>query len=198
MDLVLIGSRHPGGAARVVGLRRLDEHDQARILHHWLALSPDDRRRLCQGLQSDAGSERHAATLDFSRTIAVGATTHDDAALLGLAAAVLDHPERPAIAEVTVSLLEEARGYGLARDLVGRVIDEAFARGAHTCRFDVRPDDPASLRLLRALGARDGSTALANPWQRRSAPSGSPGSAPPARHAPATQKAVPLCEPASA
>ena len=58
------------------------------------------------------------------------------------------------VAEVSVYVAERARGRGVGRALLGRLIDESGAAGIWTLQAGVFPENRASLALHRACGFR--------------------------------------------
>ena len=67
-----------------------------------------------------------------------------------MAEAHLDDAQRPASAELSVSVLAPWRAAGLGR----QALEVAFRCGARAARFKFSPSDRPLIRLLQALDAR--------------------------------------------
>jgi ribosomal-protein-alanine N-acetyltransferase len=62
-------------------------------------------------------------------------------------------PPRSEFADIqTIAVAPGARGHGLGRQLMGRLIGEAAARGAASVLLEVRADNPVAEALYRSLG----------------------------------------------
>ena len=155
------GHVQPMGSRRsiaVVGgrpaIRRLGRRDLPAIEAHLLALGPTDRHARFHACLGDAAIAGYVRRIDFGRMILVGAVDGPSGRIVGLAEAHLDDPLAPAVAEISVSVLESERGRGIGRRLVARAVDLAFGRGAGRAEFFFSPDNRALARLVGALGGR--------------------------------------------
>lgn len=139
--------------ARLV-IRSLVARDLPAVEAHLLALELVDRCQRFHACRSDAALAAYVAGLDLERVILIGAFDPRNGALVGLAEAHLDDAQRPASAELSVSVLAPWRNAGLGRRLVRRALAVAFRCGVRSARFELAPDNRPMCRLLQALGAR--------------------------------------------
>jgi ribosomal protein S18 acetylase RimI-like enzyme len=145
--------RGPSPAGRLI-IRPLVPRDLPAVEAHLLALELVDRCQRFQGCKSDAALAAYVAGLDLERVILIGAFDPGSGALVGLAEAHLDDAQRPAAAELSVSVLAPWRDAGLGRRLVREALAAAFRCGARSARFELAPDNRPMHRLLQALGAQ--------------------------------------------
>lgn len=136
----------------------LGEGDRALIHDHLVQLTRADRIRRFGAPLADVALDLHVGRIDFARTIVLGALA-GRGRLIGLVEAHFDRNTAPAVAKIGVTVDPAARGQGLGRRLVGRVVEQAFARGAFAVEFDFAPDDHPIVRIAADLGARVDATA---------------------------------------
>lgn len=141
------------GRARLV-IRLLVPRDLPAVEAHFLALDLLDRCQRFHACRSDAALAAYVNGLDLERVILIGAFDAWCGALVGLAEAHLDDAQRPAAAELSVSVLAPWREAGLGRRLVREALAAAFRCGARSARFELAPDNRPMRRLLQALGAQ--------------------------------------------
>lgn len=99
----------------------------------------------------DAWATWAAGKLEVGRCVAEGAD-----GVLGFAALapVSARPVYAGVAEVSVYVAARARGRGLGRALLGRVVTDAETAGLWTLQSSVFPENEATLALHAALGFR--------------------------------------------
>jgi GNAT superfamily N-acetyltransferase len=135
-------------------IKTLAPRDLPAVVAHFLAFELVDRCQRFHGARSDDALAAYVSGLDLERTILIGAREVMTGRIVGLAEAHLDDAQRPATAELSVSVLAPWRDAGLGRRLVRRALDIAFQCGARGARFHFSPDTRAMIRILKALGAR--------------------------------------------
>jgi len=140
-------------AARLI-IRPLVLRDLPAVEAHLLALELVDRCQRFRACRSDAALAAYVAGLDLERVILIGAFDPRSGALVGLAEAHLDDAQRPASAELSVSVLAPWRNAGLGRRLVRQALEVAFRCGARAARFEFSTSNRPLIGLLQALGAR--------------------------------------------
>jgi ribosomal protein S18 acetylase RimI-like enzyme len=140
-------------AARLM-IRPLVLRDLPAVEAHFLALELVDRCQRFRACVGDAALASYVAGLDLERVILIGAFDLRSGALVGLAEAHLDDAQRPASAELSVSVLASWRNAGLGRRLVRQALEVAFRCGARAARFEFSTSNRPLIRLLQALGAR--------------------------------------------
>lgn len=146
------GAAPPARRASRLVFVELGECDRPALEQHLARLGPTDRIRRFQRPVSNASLGLYVGRIDFEHTLMIGAL-HLPATFVGVAEARFERGPAPT-ASIEVSVDASHRGGGLARHLIGLVVEEAFARGAQALVFRFDLGARAGLRLGRAFGAQ--------------------------------------------
>ena len=128
-------------------IHELGPLDRPRLLEHYRALGPDDRRLRFGFRLSDEYLADYVARIDFARDHVFG--------VFGSAfelIAVAHMGRMGETAELGLSVLEPYRREGLARRLVARAMQRATALGRRELWIHFVQDNHAMARLTRSLG----------------------------------------------
>ncbi len=128
--------------------RKLRSYERNAYLGLLRTLRPDDRRMRFHSITSDEQLERHAAGLDFTRTIFLGAFI--EGALVGVGEVAL-RSSQPDEAEIAVIVGAAFRSRGIGRTLTRRTLRIAQNRGARSVWMFCFPDNAPMQKIARGL-----------------------------------------------
>jgi RimJ/RimL family protein N-acetyltransferase len=131
--------------------RKLRAFERSGYLGHLRSLSVDDRRARFHTITSDDQLARHAAGVNFTRTVFLGAFV--EGVLVGVGEVALGTKAEHE-AEKAVSVGASFRGRGIGGELTRRVIRIAQNRGAHSVWMFCLPDNTAMRNIARNLRGR--------------------------------------------
>jgi GNAT superfamily N-acetyltransferase len=127
--------------------RKLLRADAAKIEAHFLALSPDDRRRRFHALVGDDVIGAYCRSFDWSARATIGAFDFDR--LVGIAECVR---LAGGSAEIAVSVDARWQHHGVGRELVRRAVASAANSGVAIAVLDYTPGETSIPHIARSLG----------------------------------------------
>jgi GNAT superfamily N-acetyltransferase len=127
--------------------RKLLRADMAKIEAHFLALSPDDRRRRFHSPVGDDTIRAYCHSFDWNERAIIGAFALDR--LVGIAEAVRIAENS---AEIAVSVAADWQHHGVGRELVRRAVASAANSGVAIAVLDYTPGETSIPHIARSLG----------------------------------------------
>lgn len=132
--------------------RKLLPAELPRYRAHLLRLDRTDRYARFTGTVSDQTIERHCESIDWSRTVLIGAFVRNE--LRGAAELCTDRVLWPDEAEVGISVEKDLQGMRVGSTLVRRMLTVARNRGIRTLHMHCLADNVRMRALCRRFGAR--------------------------------------------
>lgn len=123
--------------------------DDPKILEHFLALTPEDRRCRFHGMTSDERIARYCAEMARREAHLVGC--FEGERLVGLIEVALTEQEGSRQGEIGMSVAADRRGRGIGHALVEHALDYAANRGLPLV-FGYLPDNTRIPRIVLDLG----------------------------------------------
>ncbi len=139
----------PAGRKTRPVVARLTRRDRARVLHHFVALSAEDRRTRFGSERNAEGLGRYVNRIDFERHCVLGATA-TCGELVGIAHMPIDR----GVGELGVSVNPRGRRRGVGLALATQALTEAQRAGAREFRFDYSASNEAMRRIAVALNMK--------------------------------------------
>ncbi|HEX9489444.1 MAG TPA: GNAT family N-acetyltransferase [Stellaceae bacterium] len=127
--------------------RKLLRADAPRIEAHFLALSPEDRRRRFHSPLGDDAVRAYCRSFNWSERAVIGAFDLDR--LVGIAECVRVAADS---AEIAVSVDSRWQHHGVGRELVRRAAASAANSGAVRAVLDYAPGETSIPHIARSLG----------------------------------------------
>jgi len=136
-----------------VAIRQVQPKDAALLAGGFARLSPESRHSRFLAIKA----ELNPAELDYFTEVdhhhheALGALSRLDGRGLGIARYIRD-PERPEVAEIAITIVDDWQGRGLGTELLRRLADRAYEEGITHFTALVASDNLAVVRLLKRIG----------------------------------------------
>lgn len=138
-----------------VEVRMVRPEDAALLREGFARLSPRSRFQRFLSARSRLTEEelRYLTSTDGERHVAIGAVTWDgEGREVGLGVArFIRLAHAPEIAEVAITVVDDAQGKGLGRVLLDRLLEAARERGVEGVEFRVLAGNQPMYRLVQAL-----------------------------------------------
>jgi RimJ/RimL family protein N-acetyltransferase len=135
-------------------IRPIDAGDSERLRDSHERLSPESRYRRFLAVKPHltAADVRYLVEIDGSSHVALVATLPeaDGAPIVGVAR-FIRIPEEPEVAEVAIVVDDALQRRGVGTELLGRLAEQAVARGVHRFRATMLADNLAVHRLFESL-----------------------------------------------